>query len=148
MRSSRETLNSLYWMKSAPNEFDSGKIFIMGIVVVDPNYVRTHAAIVPDELKCKDSDESKIDFAKAYLAKWDKTASVAPKTQFNVQQSGLMVANSSKPIGSGLVKVRYLKPWNQERLNNSEYTFVFAKIPEDPNGRVMLVGWVKGISLF
>ncbi len=150
----RETVNSLYWLRSVPDDIvHVGELVIKGVAIVDPDYARTYAEKVPDEMKCKDDDESKIAFAKAYLAKRGGGSSITPKSQFKIYQSGLVIAKGRKPIGSSMVKVTFrLLPEYQDKIDklidSSDHTFVFEKIPGDREERVMLIGWVNGMTDF
>ena len=150
LRSYKETINSLYWMRSRPKDFIEGnELELLGLAVADPDYARTYASKVPDKFKCKDDDESRIAFAKAYLTKQGLGSSFTPQTHFKLYQSGLKFARGTmtKPIGSSMVKVSFRPPAMREMMDKitdaSHFTFVFEKIPGDSEGRVILVGWAS-----
>lgn len=148
-RTPKDTINSLCWMRSVPDDITgTGQLLITGLAVVDPDYVKTYAAKVPEDFKCKNDESAQIAFAKSYLAARPGATPVTPNSQFKAYRTGLLTAKGGKPIGSSMVKVTLRVSENHDRIakliDTSNHTLVFDRIPDDPEGRIILIGWATG----
>lgn len=145
----KERVNSLYWVRCSPNIFSANGRTLEGVAVTDPTYSRAFASRVPDKLKCKGDNQSRIAFESQQIADELPLEQFTPNTRITVHEGGLRLQSSGKVIGSSFVKVA------SKAVNvlidgkiipgiETELYVIFDRIAGDAEGRVMLIGWLKG----